>query len=209
MHRKLTPTIYSLVMALAVMIASPSFAQIIEFDFVGNGGVGLLPGNEIGADTATELTSTAFGGEVGNGLVFDTETNILEFDFSFEGLSGGLFDANSGIHFHLPGISGDPFNQTGPVVFNLNNFDDTDAVSNTNEQIAFGSTSGQVTGSVLFTDTQAADLLAGEYYLNIHSADFTGGELRGSLTAAVPEPSSLTVIALLTTGMVVRRRRTR
>ena len=210
MYRKITTTIHLLVVAIAAMTASNSIAQTIEFDFVGNAGVGLLPGNEIGANTATAATSNAFGGETGNSLLFDTVTNTLNFDFTFQDLTDGLeFQAGSGIHFHLPGVSDDPFNQTGPIVFNLNSFSDP-AVTNTNTQIVDGTTSGSVTGTVSFANNLdlVDDLLAGEFYLNIHSESFGGGELRGSVTpAAIPEPSSSSLIALAFAGLVARRRR--
>ena len=126
MYRNFKTITHSLVIAIAVMTASNSFAQVIEFDFVGNGGVGLLPGNEVGANTATAATSDAFGSETANSLLFDTASNTLNFDFTFQDLTGGLdFQAGSGIHFHLPGTPGDPFNQTGPVIFNLNSFSDS------------------------------------------------------------------------------------
>lgn len=201
-------TIRSVCTGLLILTAAPAFATVTVFDFAGNGGIGLLPGNEVGANTSTSATSSAFGGIAGSGLSFNSDTNILNFDFSFEGLNGGLlFSAGSGIHLHLPSVLGDPFNQTGPIVFNLNSFADSNVI-NTNTQIANGATSGRVTGTVSFANNldQVDDLLAGEYYLNIHSDSFSGGELRGSLTA-IPEPSSLALVALACTGFVARRRR--
>lgn len=200
-----------LVVGFIVFAMSPmAQAQTVELDFAGNGGAGLLPGNEVGADTSLGSASTASGGEVAAGLVFDVQTNELDVNFSFDSLDGGLlFAAGSGIHLHLPTVAGDPFNQNGPVTFNLNSFADSN-VSNTNLQIADGATSGTVNATVDFSNSLGLvdDLLAGEFYLNIHSQTFSGGELRGSLTAAVPEPSSLALLGLaMSSGVLVRRRK--
>ncbi len=208
------PTILTLIKTVAVaaclILAPVAVGQTVQFDFVGNGGTGLLPGNEVGANTATAATSVAFGGEAGAGLIFNQQTNQLNFDFEFEGLGGGLLTAAaSGIHLHLPGVAGDPFNQTGGIVFNLNSFTDA-AVTNTNTAIADGATSGRVTGAVSFANNLdlVDDLLDGELYLNIHSGSFNGGELRGTLAAsAVPEPSTGILIGLALTGLAARRRR--
>lgn len=141
-----------LVVAFFVFAVSPmANAQTVEFDFFGNGGAGLLPGSEVGDNTSLGSYSTAFGREIGDGLSFDTSTDILDVSFSFSGLDGGLaFDAVSGIHLHLPPVAGDPFNSTGPIVFNLNSFDDA-AVTNFNTQIADGATDGLVKASVDFS----------------------------------------------------------
>ncbi len=37
-------------------------------------------------------------------------------------------------------------------------------------------------GSATLTDTQASDMLAGKWYVNIHTATNKGGEIRGQLT---------------------------
>jgi hypothetical protein len=39
-----------------------------------------------------------------------------------------------------------------------------------------------VDGSATLTDAQAADLLAGKDYINIHTAANPGGEIRGQVT---------------------------
>ncbi len=210
MRRTISTSIQAVAMAACLLSAAVAVGQTIEFDFAGNGGTGLLPGNEVGPNTATSATSTAIGGEVGAGLVFDQQTNLLNFDFEFQGLNGGLFTAAaSGIHLHLPSVAGDPFNQTGPIVFNLNSFADS-AVSNINTEIANAATSGRVTGTVSFANNLdlVDDLINGELYLNIHSGSFNGGELRGSLTAtAVPEPSTGMLVGLTLAGLATRRRR--
>ena len=38
-----------------------------------------------------------------------------------------------------------------------------------------------VEGSATLTDAQAADLVAGKYYINIHTAANPGGEIRGQV----------------------------
>ena len=165
------------------LTAAPALGETIEFDFAGAAGPGLTPGNEVGPNTpvSTGLESDAFGGEFGPGLVLDTDANTLDFAFAYSQLSGGLFDAASGIHLHLvPDDAEDPFAATGPIVFNLNSFDDSN-VTLTNSPNPIGDVSGAVTGTLNFDDEQEADFLAGRYYLNIHSAGFTGGELRGNL----------------------------
>jgi len=47
-----------------------------------------------------------------------------------------------------------------------------------------GDLKSPVKGSATLTDAQAADLLAGRYYLNIHTAAHRPGEVRGQVTGA-------------------------
>jgi hypothetical protein len=43
-------------------------------------------------------------------------------------------------------------------------------------------TSSPAEGSAVLTDEQAADLTAGKYYINVHTAANPGGEIRGQVT---------------------------
>ena len=79
----------------------------------------------------------------------------LEADYS--GLSGPATAA----HFHGPAEAG---KNAGVAV----------AIPN--------ATSSPVDGSATLTDAQAADLVAGKYYINVHTAANPGGEIRGQVT---------------------------
>lgn len=54
-----------------------------------------------------------------------------------------------------------------------------------------GSLASPIVGEATLTDQQAADLLAGRWYFNIHSAAYTGGEVRGQLATFSDEPLSV------------------
>lgn len=205
--------LFSAVLVSSAFAASSFAGSVFEFDFFGNGGEGLLPSNEVGNNTSLGSDSLAIGGETGGGITFNTETNQLAISFDFSGLTGGLFDAASGIHLHRGQPGADPFNETGPIVFNLNSFGLNDNVFNDNAPIAFGETGGEVSALINVVDEELQQaLFDGELYLNIHSASFTGGELRANVVLAggaqaVPTPTAVGGGMLLLLGMLQRRRR--
>lgn len=43
-----------------------------------------------------------------------------------------------------------------------------------------------ISGTVTLTPTQITKLMAGDYYINVHTSDFPGGELRGQIRAYTP-----------------------
>jgi len=101
-------------------------------------------------------------------------------------------------------------------VLNLSSRTDPDVFLDTTLHTDFGlDTAGTVVGTALLTDVEEAELLSGQYYLNIHSFGFTAGELRGNLVpaaatgvtgAVVPEPASLSLVAAGVLTMLRRRR---
>ena len=83
----------------------------------------------------------------------DTEKKEVSWTITFSGLSG---DATAA-HFHGPAAVGE---NAGPVV----------------------DISGKIeSGSAPLTDAQLADLEAGRLYINIHTAQFPDGEIRGQV----------------------------
>jgi CHRD domain len=88
---------------------------------------------------------------------YDAATKKLTWKLTYSGLSGPATAA----HFHGPA---EPGKNAGVAV----------AISN--------ATASPAEGSATLTDAQAADLMAGKYYVNVHTAANPGGEIRGQVT---------------------------
>lgn len=88
---------------------------------------------------------------------YDSETKTLSWELDYSGLSG---DATAA-HFHGPADAG----ANAPPVVPL-------------EEFADGSE-----GSAELTDAQAEELMAGKWYLNVHTEKNPGGEIRGQVKA--------------------------
>jgi hypothetical protein len=56
---------------------------------------------------------------------------------------------------------------------------------------------------------QLPNIFAGRSYLNFHTEQFTGGEIRGTLVATVPEPAAVVLMGsgLFAVGLIARARR--
>ena len=87
---------------------------------------------------------------------FDTDTIQLTWTVTYSNLTGPVM----GAHFH------------GPV----------EAGKNAGIVLPFKTVESPIQGSATLTDNQAADLLAGKWYANIHTSANPGGELRGQMT---------------------------
>jgi hypothetical protein len=56
---------------------------------------------------------------------------------------------------------------------------------------------------------QLPNILGGHSYINFHTTQFPGGEIRGNITTVVPEPSAATLLAVGATGILLGYRRKR
>jgi CHRD domain len=100
------------------------------------------------------ITSTGKGtGE----FTLDPATKVLSYTVKYEGLTGPATMA----HIHGPA---DPGANAGVVV-------------------PFANAASPITGTATLTDAQVAELKAGKYYVNVHTAANKGGEIRGQILA--------------------------
>ena len=99
--------------------------------------------------------STASGTMEGR---FDKTTSMLTWKITYSGLTG---PATAG-HFHGPAPQG----QNAGVV------------------VPFNNPSSPIEGSLTLTPGQVADLMAGKWYVNIHTAANPAGEIRGQVMPA-------------------------
>lgn len=174
-------------------LALQANAATIQLDLQGTAGSGLLFLNE------PAVFSGGTGGEIGAGIFYDNVANLLTLNVGW-GSSQGFTDLSSlssASHIHGPTTSnnGNGFTQTAGVIFTLTR--SSSAV-----------TGGTFTNApILLTEPQEADLLNGKYYINIHTTNNTGGELRGFLVQAVPEPSTALLGLACGAVFLLRRRR--
>ncbi len=100
------------------------------------------------------ITSTGKGAGT---FTYDPATHMLTYNVTYEGLTGPAVAA----HIHGPADPG----ASGPPVVPFANA----GVS-------------PITGTATLSDAQAADLAAGKWYVNVHTAANKGGEIRGQIT---------------------------
>jgi hypothetical protein len=106
---------------------------------------------------ASEVPPNASAGMGQLQAEFDKATKTLRYTLRYSGLSGPVKAA----HFHGPAEAG----KNAGVALGINNAGES-----------------PVQGSAVLTADQAADLLAGKWYVNVHTAANPGGEVRGQVT---------------------------
>jgi hypothetical protein len=106
---------------------------------------------------ASEVPPTTSAGKGTADIDYDAASKKLTWKLTYSGLSGPATAA----HFHGPAEAG----------------------KNAGVAVAIpGATASPAEGSATLTDAQAADLMAGKYYVNVHTAANPGGEIRGQVT---------------------------
>ena len=132
------------------------------------GACGVVPATSTSASTSTSAAVTAQlsgASEVpavvtgASGMLegnFSASSNLLTWKITYSGLSGPA----TGAHFHGPAMAG----QNAGVVLPMSPPLDS-----------------PMTGSATLTPSQAADLVAGKWYVNLHTAANPNGEVRGQV----------------------------
>jgi hypothetical protein len=99
----------------------------------------------------------------GHGMVnatFDTSSRNLQWNITYEGLSGPATAA----HFHGPA----PVGQNAKVQV----------------PVAKSDLPSPIKGSATLSEQQATDLMGGQWYFNVHTAQNPSGEIRGQVLPA-------------------------
>ncbi len=190
----------SLVTSTFLLLAGFAQASSFQFDLEGKGGSGLLSGNENGAISG----SPGIGGEINAGISYDDVSNLLTINVGW-GSANGFVDltgnATAG-HIHGPTTSGGTgsFTQNASVKYPLDSLGGWNA----------NATSGGFSGTVTILEADEVALLAGRFYINVHTSANAGGEIRGNLVA-VPEPAETGALVGGLAGLfaLARRLRTR
>lgn len=111
------------------------------------------------ASGANEVPPVSTAGTATISGTYDSSTNMINLTVQYTGLSAGL----SAAHLHAA-----PAGSNGGVIINLNP--------------TTGSTSGTISGTFAVPSAREAELITGDIYLNIHSSNNPGGEIRSQVT---------------------------
>jgi hypothetical protein len=164
-----------------IKLAAVLFAALV-FSMPASAGI-ILTATLTGLGENPPNASPAIG--FGTVTLNDAQT-LITVDESWSGLTAPA--TASHIHTGAPGTN-------GPVTFPFSGVP--------------AATSGSIPEQTFAINAaQVAALLSGGMYMNVHTANFPGGEIRGQLTvASVPEPMTVVFIGIGLGGLAVMRQR--
>jgi hypothetical protein len=105
--------------------------------------------------SAAEVPANASPGTGTLEASFDKASNVLRWKVTYSGLTGPATMA----HFHGPALPG----------------------ANAGVVVPFPSAASPAEGQATLTPAQLTDLMAGKWYVNVHTAQNPGGEIRGQV----------------------------
>lgn len=138
------------------MLNKTVFASLAIGAAVGFAGPAFADKMKATLDSKQEVPANSSAATGTADIDYDPASKKLSWKLTYSGLSGPATAA----HFHGPAEAG---KNAGVAV----------AIPN--------AAASPVEGSATLTDAQAADLVAGKYYINIHTAANPGGEIRGQV----------------------------
>jgi CHRD domain len=132
-------------------------ATAIAFAGCSTGPMGNTGVTRFGAtlSSAAEVPANASTGTGSLDATLDKGTSLLRWTVTYSGLSGPATMA----HFHGPAMPG----------------------SNAGVALPIPSVASPAQGQATLTEAQIADLMAGKWYVNVHTAANPGGEVRGQV----------------------------
>lgn len=185
--------------AIAVLALSTVSARAAVIEFTAS-----LDGSQEVPPVATDATGEA-------SIFVDTDLETIDFFLSVVGLS--LDDLNDGlvagplgpIHLH-----DGPAGVNGPIIipfpFGASYSDTADGFEVDVSGFAFADAIA-LSGASLTFDAFVTAMLAGDFYVNVHTDDFAGGEIRGQVFVPLPGAIPLFLAGVAGLGLLRLRRR--
>ena len=144
---------------LRTLLISSVIAATLGLTACGSAMMGNTTAISAKLSSANEVPANSSAGTGMLDASFNKDTSVLTWTVSYSGMTGPVTAG----HFHGPAMAG----------------------ANAGVALGFsGSMDSPIKGSATLTAAQAADLLAGKWYVNLHTAANKGGEIRGQATVA-------------------------
>lgn len=171
-----------LLVAVAVLLVAVCVrAEVFQVD--------LWNGLLVGQQEVPASSSAAQGGEVGLGIVYNSESNELLINVAYGMFGWNRLEGN----YTGSGIYEGEIGETGDLVLDLKPI-----------QVSLNPRYGFFQGTLVLPQQYELALYQGGLYMNIRSAVSPNGEIRGQLV--IPEPGTMALLGLGLGGVFFMRR---